>query len=288
MSLDSILRKTVVITALAFPSCAPLTTADVVNTGVNTTLGFVPGLSLAQRAGLIATSGLSDAVSKHEIAQESAPNITVNTNGNQPPQPIINSATVWSLKLEDVDTYENKMAFSYNLGNEYSGNNFEIFIMNNNASDLRRITFTKEDFQDRCPKWSPDGKKIAFLREYKKSPYEQGPFKRPVYATDLEKERGTPREIYILDLEKTVLQGYRLPPQSNFTGNTHPRGSGIHTYITLSGWNSDSKSLNLKILGIYDIFGKDAPHHQLDLTTMEVYASNYPKTLLGKASPINN
>ena len=50
---------------------------------------------------------------------------------------------------------ETKIAFN----SDRDGNN-ELYVMNSDGSDIRRLTFTKAN--ERGPFWSPDGKRITF------------------------------------------------------------------------------------------------------------------------------
>lgn len=227
--------------------------SDLVSVGLKVAALRVPGLNIDERAGLVGGALLADKVGDHERAKETADYLSSAISDQRNPNGAQQDKTInpLMLDLEDFDVYGNKIVFSYNIRKipKTEKSNLEIFSMNNDGTQLRRITFTKELILDQNPKWSRDGRRFAFYQfDFSEFP-KFFPGDRGTGSEDSDVnivfgilERAN-RRVYIVNSEDGAKQGFNLPVVYSNNGNRH--------FIrNLVGWDKESNSIILKFVDI--------------------------------------
>lgn len=281
MSLEFLLRKTTLAATLTLAACAPfrefatsvggvpesyfnkseqpnsreggvldnISFSDLVSVGLKVAALRVPGLNIDERAGLVGGALLADKIGDHEQAKETADYLSSAISDQRNPNGAQQDKTInpLMLDLEDFDVYGNKIVFSYNIRKipKTEKSNLEIFSMNNDGTQLRRITFTKELILDQNPKWSRDGKRFAFYElDFSEFPkFFPGDRGTGSEASDVAITFGilerANRRVYIVNSEDGVKQGFDLPVIYSSDGDKHFAGN-------LVGWDKESNSVILR------------------------------------------
>ncbi|GEM_PF-6361080 len=282
MSLELLVKKIAIVSALTLASCKGLEPSDYISVGANTALSTVPGLSLAQRAGLLAAGGLADAQTQHTLAKESAPNVTVNVNQTQPQTPFyslnLENLGFLGINAEDIDMHGDDIIFSQNLGN-----NFEIFLIKRDGSGLRRMTYTSSErnhgtgigglYDERHPKWSPDGKRFAYDRNCRVQNFSCESF-------------------FIHNLETDKVEQYNVPGLEAIERVPHymnPNAPTVNSplyFFGVDGWNANNNSLFLTFQSCTTRLNFI---YQVDLSTLVIQGDNLTeRSKNSKVIPVNN